>query len=183
MNNIFKPHFSALSLVLDLLSYEDLFDYVKKERTKVIEALERLSNEEFTRSRGLSFDSIKDVFVHTVMNEDNWLHYRAAGLGNRTERRLEEFNDLEDVKEYITEVDEKTSKLFSRMTDQDLQRDVIRQRRDGGKESYKLEYVLYQLPIETIHHFGEIFGEFWKMDLRAPYYSYLAYSRDKIESE
>jgi uncharacterized damage-inducible protein DinB len=169
--------------VLDLLSYEDLFDYVKKERTKVIKALERLPNEEFTRSRGLSFDSIKDVFVHTVMNEDNWLHYRAAGLGNRTERRLEEFNNLEEVKEYIAEVDEKTSKLFSRMIDQDLQKDITRQRRDGGKESYKLEHVLYQLPIETIHHFGEIFGEFWKMDLRAPYYSYLAYSRDKIKSE
>ncbi len=169
--------------MIGLLSYEDLFDYVKKERTKVIDALERLSNEEFTRSRGLSFDSIKDVFVHTVMNEDNWLHYRAAGLGNRTERKLEEFNDLEDVKEYIADVDEKTSKLFSRMTDQDLQKDVIRQRRDGGEESYKLEYVLYHLPIETIHHFGEIFGEFWKMDLQAPYYSFLAYSREKIESE
>jgi uncharacterized damage-inducible protein DinB len=183
LNNVFKTLSSALFLVLSLLSYEDLFDYVKEERIRVIEALERLSTEEFTGSRGLSFDSIKDVFVHTVMNEDNWLHYRASGLGNRTKRKLEEFNDLEDVKEYIAEVDEKTSKLFSRMTDQDLQKDVIRLRRDGGKESYKLEQVLYQLPIETIHHFGEIFGEFWKMDLKAPYYSYLAYSRDKIRSK
>jgi uncharacterized damage-inducible protein DinB len=165
------------------LSYEDLFDYVKEERIRVIQALKRLSDEEFTRRRGLSFDSIKDVLIHTVMNEDSWLHYRASGLGNRTERRFEEFNNLEEVQEYIAEIDEKTSKLFSGITDQDLQRDIWRQRRGGREESYKLKQVLYQLPIETIHHFGEIFGEFWKMGLEAPYYSYLDYSRDKIGSK
>jgi uncharacterized damage-inducible protein DinB len=162
------------------LSYRDLFDYVKKERTRIVEELEKLSIEEFTRSRGLSFDSIRDVFVHTIMNEDTWLHYRASGLGNVTNRKLEEFKDIEDIKEYIAEVDEKTSRLFSRITDWGLQKDVRRLLPDGREDVYKLEQVLYQLPIETIHHFGEIFGEFWKMGLEAPYYSYLAYSRDKI---
>lgn len=166
-----------------LLSYGDLFDYVKEERARIVEALEKLSDEEFTRSRGLSFDTIKDVFVHTVMNEDTWLHYRASGLGNRTPRRVEEFKDLGDIKEYIAEVDEKTLQLLSRLTDQDLHKDVKRLSRDGKETAYKLEQVLYQLPIESIHHFGEIFGEFWKMGLEAPYYSYLAYSRDKNESE
>ncbi len=168
-------------MVLGLLSYVDLFDYVKQERTRIVEALEKLSNEEFTKSRGLSFDSIKDVFVHTVMNEDTWLHYRASGLGNYTDRKLEDFKDLEDIKEYIAEVDEKTSRLFSGMTDRDLQKDVKRLGRDGREYVYRLEQVLYHLPIETIHHFGEIFGEFWKMGLIAPYYSYLAYSREKIK--
>lgn len=167
--------------MLGLLSYRDLFDYVKKERTKIIEAFERLPNEEFTRSRGLSFDSMKDVFVHTVMNEDTWLHYRASGLGNVTSRKLEEFKDLEDIKEYIAEVDEKTSKLLGRLTDQDLQKSIRRLLPNGKEDVCSLEQVLYHLPIEAIHHFGEIFGEFWKMGLEAPYYSYLAYSRDKTE--
>ena len=89
--------------------------------------------------------------------------------------------EFEDIKEYIAEVDEKTAKFFSRITAQDLQKDIKRLSRDGRETVYKLEQVLYQLPIETIHHFGEIFGEFWRMGLIAPYYSYLAYSRDKIE--
>jgi uncharacterized damage-inducible protein DinB len=53
-----------------LLSYEELFDYFKRARGKLIEALERLPEEEFTRARGLSFESMKDVLLHTVMNED-----------------------------------------------------------------------------------------------------------------
>lgn len=162
-----------------MLSYKDMFDYFKKERARLIETLEKLPNEEFFKSRSLSFDSIKDVLAHTVMNEDTWLHYRLPGLGVSTIRKLEDFKSLDDIKQYITEVDAKTTKLFGRIADQDLRKPVKRLRPDGSEEVYELEQVLYQLPIEAIHHFGEIFGEFWKMNLEAPYYSYLAYSKDK----
>jgi len=162
----------------DLLGYEELFEYFKRARGRLIEALERLPGEEFTRSRGLSFGSIKDVFVHTVMNEDTWLHYRLPGLGNSTTRRFEEFRSLEDIKRYITEVDGKTNRLFAQITEDDLRRPVKRIARDGSEESFELEQVLYQLPIEAIYHFGEVFAEFWKMNLDAPYYPYLAYSKE-----
>jgi uncharacterized damage-inducible protein DinB len=162
-----------------LLSYGELFDYFKRARGKLIEALERLPEVEFTRARGLSFESIKDVLLHTVMNEDTWLHYRLPGLGNSTTRRFEEFKNLGDIKKYIAEVDAKTDKLFARITKDDLRISVKRIARDGSEESFELEQVLYQLPLEAIYHFGEIFGEFWKMNLKAPCYPYLAYSEEK----
>ncbi|MGA2239845.1 MAG: hypothetical protein ABSG74_11600 [Candidatus Bathyarchaeia archaeon] len=37
-----------------MLSYEELFNYFKRARGKLIEALERLPEEEFTKARGLS---------------------------------------------------------------------------------------------------------------------------------
>jgi len=162
-----------------LLSYEELFDYFKRARGKLIEALERLPEAEFTKPRGLSFEGMKDVLLHTVMNEDTWLHYRLPGLGNSTTRTFEEFRNLEDIRKYITEVDTKTDKLFSRITKDDLRRPIKRIARDGSEESFELEQVLYQLPIEAIYHLGEIFAEFWKMNLKAPYYPYLAYSEEK----
>jgi len=165
-------------MMSSLLGYEELFDYFKRARGKLIEALERLPNEQFTRARGLSFESIKDVLVHTVMNEDTWLHYRLPGLGNSNTQKFEDFRNLEDVKRYIAEVDEKTNRLFARITKEDLRKPVKRVSRDGSEEVFELEQVLYQLPIEAIYHFGEIFAEFWKMDLQAPYYSYLAYSKE-----
>jgi uncharacterized damage-inducible protein DinB len=162
-----------------LLGYEELFDYFKRAREKLIEALEHLPAEEFTKVRGLSFETMKDVLLHTVMNEDTWLHYRLPGLGNSTTRRFEEFKNLEDIKKYIVEVDVKTNRLFARITRDDLRRPIKRISRDGSEESFELEQVLYQLPIEAIYHFGEIFAEFWKMNLKAPYYPYLAYSEEK----
>jgi len=162
-----------------MLSYVEMFDYFKKARAKLIEAFEKMPNEEFAKGRGLSFDSMKDVFVHTVMVEDNWLHYRFAGLGPGTSHKFQDFKNIEDVKKYIAEVDAKTAKLFGRITSQDLRKSFKRSLPNGKEEVLELEPVLYHVPFEIIYHYGEIFAEFWKMNVDAPYYSYLTYSREK----
>ena len=161
------------------MSYRDLFEYYKKERTKIIVALEKLPNEEFVKNRELSFPSIKDVFAHSVMVEDNWLHYRAAGIPEGGKVKLDDFKNLADIKRYISEVDAKTEKLFSKMTDRDLAKDVKRITQEGKMETIKLEQILYHIPLEVIHHFGEIFGEFWKKNIDAPYYSYLIHVKER----
>ena len=162
-----------------MLSYVDMFDYFKRARAKLVEAFDKMPNPEFTRSRGLSFESIKDVFVHTVMVEDNWLHYRFAGLGPNTSRNFQDFKNIEDVKKYMAEVDAKTAGLFVKITDQDMRKTFRRSLPNGKEEVLQLEQVLYHIPLEIIYHYGEIFAEFWKMKVDAPYYSYLAYSKEK----
>ena len=161
-----------------MLSYQDLFEYFKKEREELVRVFETMPEEEFTKNRGLSFDSVKDVFVHTVIVEDNWLHYRAAGLGEGTQK-VEDYRSLQEIKRYITEVDTKTTRLFNTMTSNDLKKRVKRVQPDGKEAVYPLGDVLYHIPIEVIHHYGEIFAEFWKSNINAPYYSYLAYSTGK----
>ncbi|MEM0120701.1 MAG: DinB family protein [Thermoprotei archaeon] len=160
-----------------MLGYVELFDYFKRERDKIVSALEKMPEEEFTKNRELSFYSIKDVLVHTILVEDNWLHYRAMGKGE-AQVKLENFKNLDDVKRYMREVDRKTSELFRTLKPEDLKREVRRVYPDGRVSVYTLEQVLYHVPIEVIHHYGEIFAEFWKMNLDAPYYSYLNYSKE-----
>ena len=176
-----KAQNNTTELVSDMLSYRDLFDYFKRERIVIIRALENMSNEEFTKNRGLSFDSIKGVFAHTVMVEDNWLHWRMAGLGLGTQLKLEDFKNLQDIKKYMTEVDEKTSKFFKKLTEQDLEREFKVIRPDGTETVERVENALYHIPIEVVHHYGEIFAEFWKMGINAPYYSYLNFSKDRVK--
>jgi uncharacterized damage-inducible protein DinB len=53
-----------------MIGFRELFGYFKTERTGLIQLFEKLSDEEFTKDRGLSFGSIKNVFIHTVMVED-----------------------------------------------------------------------------------------------------------------
>jgi uncharacterized damage-inducible protein DinB len=161
-----------------MLGYEELFDYFKRERDKIVSALEKMPLDEFTRNRELSFYSIKDVLVHTVLVEDNWLHYRAAGRGE-AQVKFDDFKSLDDVRRYMREVDQKTHELFKRLKPEDLRKEVRRVYPDGRVSVYTLEQVLYHVPIEVIHHYGEIFAEFWRMNVDAPYYSYLNYSKDK----
>jgi uncharacterized damage-inducible protein DinB len=162
--------------VFDLLSYQDLFNYFKKEREKLIPILKNMSEEQFTKNRGLSFESIKNVFAHTIIVEDNWLHYRTAGLGEIT-KRIEDFRNLQEIIEYMTEVDTKTTKFLNTITSDDLKKLVKRTKPDGEEIMYPLGDVLYHIPIEMIHHYGEIFAELWKMNNNAPYYSYLDYRK------
>jgi uncharacterized damage-inducible protein DinB len=153
-----------------------LFNYFKKEREGLVSVLKTMSNEEFTKNRGLSFDSIKNVFVHTVIVEDNWLHYRTAGLGEIT-KSVEDFRNLQEIMEYMSEVDTKTTKFFNTITSNDFKKLVKRIKPDGEEIMYPLGDVLYHIPIEMIHHYGEIFAELWKINNNAPYYSYLDYRK------
>lgn len=160
------------------MDYTEMFDYYKTERAKLIEAFERLPLEEFAKNRELSYYSLKGTFAHTVAVENNWLHRAYRGLPNLN-FDPEEFKTLEDIKRFISEVDEKTSNLFKEIVDVDLDRIVHRRLSTGQEVTYRLEIVLYQIPIEVIHHYGEIFGEFWKMNLEAPYLGYTKYASAK----
>ena len=68
------------------------------------------------------------------------------------------------------------------MTSNDLKKGVKRVPPDGKEIVYQLGDVLYHIPTEIIHHYGEIFAGFWKINNNAPYYSYLAYSTGKNRS-
>lgn len=161
-----------------MLSYTDLFDYFKSERSMIIEALEKLPVEELTKNRELSYYSLKDVFLHSVAGEDVTLHYRMQGL-SPPEFHFTDYPDMAAVKRYVADVDRKTSELFSRITEGELKREVRFKRRDGTETVYTVEDALYNTPIEVIHHYGEIFAEFWKMNLNAPFLSYMAWVREK----
>lgn len=161
-----------------MLDFTELFDYFKSERAKLTEALERLPPEEFVKNRELSFYSIKDTLLHTISVENNWLHYSYRGLQNPS-FKLEVYPDLESTKRYMSEVDSKTDSLFKELRTEDLKKLVTRKQSDGKEVTYPLEKVLYHIPIEVIHHYGEIFAEFWKMNLDAPYLSYIRYFASK----
>jgi uncharacterized damage-inducible protein DinB len=162
-----------------MVGYEELFDYFKRERVGLLQTFENISIDDFTRDRGLSFGSIKGVFVHTVMVEDIWLHYRIAGLGVHTPFKQEDFVNLEDIVKYINEVDEKTVNFFRTLTKKELNREFKVARPDGRESVEKIENVLYHIPIENIHHYGEIFAELWKMSIQVPYHSYLTYIKER----
>lgn len=158
-----------------MLNYTDLFDYFKKERVGLVQAFEKMPNEEFVKNRELSFYSIKDVFLHTIDVEDSWLHYSYHGRP-KPEFTPQNFKDIEQVKLRMSEVDSKTRDLFSKLTPQELRKPVTRRMMDGREMTQPMENVLYHIPIEVIHHYGEIFAEFWKANMNAPYTSYLRFA-------
>jgi uncharacterized damage-inducible protein DinB len=157
------------------MDYTEMFAYFKSERKKMIEAFEKLSFEDFSKNRELSYYSLKATFAHTVVVEHNWLHRAYRGLPN-LESRPEDFGTLEEIMKFMLDTDEKTRALFDEITKADLEKTVHRKLSTGQEIARPLEVVLYHVAIEVIHHYGEIFGEFWKMNIDAPYLPYMRYA-------
>ena len=161
-----------------MIDFRDLFMYFKKERHEIIKALEQLTRNQFTQDVGLSFGSIKNVLVHTVIVEDTWLHYRITKGEASSPRLPEDFTTLNEIKQYMIDVDAKTRSFLDSVTDDILQRDLRVARPSGRSSVDKIINILYHIPIEIIHHYGEIFAVLWKMNIIAPYYSYLDFTRE-----
>ena len=133
-----------------MITFRDLFSYFKKERESLLRAFDALSDEEFTMDRGLSLGSLKNVFVHTVMVEDIWIHHRIAGQGAHPPYQPHDFVDLLAVKQYIDAVDRKTEVFFHTMTEERLQRRVNVVRPNGRTTDDTIGDVLYQIPIKQV---------------------------------
>ena len=153
-----------------------MFAYFKAERKNLIEAFEKLSFEEFSKNRELSYYSLKATFAHTIIVENNWLHRAYRGLPN-LETKPEDLKTLDEIKKFMDETDEKTIDLFKELSGQDLEKMVRRKLSTGKEVMVRMETMLYHVAIEVIHHYGEIFGEFWKMNVDAPYLAYLRYAK------
>ncbi len=161
-----------------MIDFRDLFLYFKKERSELIKALEQLTRNQFIQDVGLSFGSIKDVLAHTVIVEDTWLHYRITEGETVSPCRPEDFTTLNEIKQYMADVDAKTQSFLDSVTAEILQRDLRVTRPSGRSSVDKIINILYHIPIEVIHHYGEIFAVLWKQNIIAPYYSYLDYTRE-----
>lgn len=158
-------------------TYIELFAYFKTEREHLFDALEKWPFDEVSKNRELSFYSIKDVLLHTIDVEDNWLHYVPKKLLlNRP--NWEDFKDIASIRRRASEVDEKTRNLFKEIRPIDLATVTTRQYPDGTSSTQTMEQILNHVPLEVIHHYGEIFAEFWKINEKAPYYSFLKFQTE-----
>jgi uncharacterized damage-inducible protein DinB len=85
---------------------------------------------------------------------------------------------LNEITQYMADIDAKTQSFMDSVTTELLQRDLHVARPSGRRSEDKIINILYHIPIEIIHHYGEIFAVLWQMNIIAPYYSYLDYTRE-----
>ena len=132
-----------------------LFQFNQWADRRMLDACGALSNEQFTRSLGSSFSSVRDTVAHLYGAEYVWnerIHGRSptalvTGAG---------FPDLAAVREKLEEMDAYYIDYVSKLTQQDLDR-VIRYKGFTGEEfSNPLWQSLHQLTNHASYHRGQI---------------------------
>jgi uncharacterized damage-inducible protein DinB len=154
-------------------------DYTHVLRNRYMEQLATLPWEEMVKSRGASFDSLRNIFLHTLDAEDMMINYiipgREAGPHRLWSRSPEEFHDIASIRKRVQEVESKTKAYVATITPTELERKVEYSRKGMPATPVRVEDVLIHLALENIHHFGELIALLWQIDVEPPHMGWIAY--------
>ena len=154
---------------------KSLFRYSQELRDRYLEQLATLPWEEVVKSRGASFDSLRNIFLHTVDAEDRLINYIILGrTKDWVSLSMDDFRDMDSIRKRAREVETKSRNYVAKLDLAELEKKVEMPRM-GGSISVRVEDVIVHAALENIHHFGELIALLWQMDLDPAHMGWLAY--------
>jgi len=150
--------------IKDLLAYNDI------ERRAFFEAFATLSWKEFTKNREASFNSIRNIFIHTLNATDYWLDF-LQGENKRSRKKFEEYKTLKEIDTYMKHVENRMNKYLKSLSPEGLKK-KYQGKREGELETVTAEELLVHVFEEEVHHRGELIALFWQMGVKPPVIGY-----------
>ena len=136
--------------------------------------------ERVVKSCGASFDSIRDIFVHSMQGELFWIRILSGGNVREVfEIPFSGFPNTSAVQEYAEKVEAETNEYLKQLTDEKLQTVYEYRSWDGKTKRHKIEDILMGVIEEEIHHRGELLCIYWQADITPPNTGYLNYVNSK----
>jgi len=158
------------------MNSRNLLEYSQSLRNRYLEQLAKLPWEEVVKSRGASFDSLRNIFLHTVDAEDRLVNYVIAGhTKDWVSRSPEEFHDMDSLGKRAGEVESKTEAYLAKITSAELERKVEFSRPGTPPMLVRVEDILIHAALENIHHFGELIALLWQMNVEPPHMGWIGY--------
>jgi uncharacterized damage-inducible protein DinB len=144
-----------------------LLEYNHVVRHRYFESLVKLSWDEFIRNREASFNSFRNIFVHTLGAIDYWLDFlRKENL--RSERKFDEYRSFDDVRVYMELVEKRMEDYLHSLSSKGLQKKYTVTSEDHRTTKITAEDVLIHVFEEEVHHRGELIALFWQMGIDPP---------------
>ena len=159
-----------------MLDIKDLFNYNWYCRRKFLKSMAEIPWETVTENCGASFDSIRDIYVHSLQAEHAWIRrLTAKSTEGIYETPFSKFVSIKDIQDYADKVETETNGYLSSLSDKRLESIFEFEGWDKKTHRYKVEDVLMHIIEEEIHHRGELLCIFWQHDVQPPYTSYTAF--------
>jgi uncharacterized damage-inducible protein DinB len=145
-----------------------LLEYSQFLRHKYLETISKLPWEEVIKDRGASFPSLRDIYLHIVFVVDAFINYLLQGNPNYPSVNYNEYDSIEKVTKYLEQVESKANAYLSKVTPEDLAKNIERKQKDGST-----------FPVEETHHRGELIALLWQMDVAPPHMGFIQYTRSQ----
>jgi uncharacterized damage-inducible protein DinB len=152
-----------------------LLEYSQFLRHKYLETISGLSWAEVIKDRNASFPSLRDIYLHIVFVVDVYINYILQGKSDYPGVKYNEYDSIEKVTKYLAEVESKADAYLSKLTPEELKRNVERKMKDGATILVPVEDLLLDFFQEETHHRGELLALLWQMDVAPPHMGFAQY--------
>ncbi|HXC33231.1 MAG TPA: DinB family protein [Verrucomicrobiae bacterium] len=132
-----------------------LFQYNAWADRRLLDACGQLSNEQFTRSLGSSFSSVRDTLAHLYGAEWIW-NERFRGHSPTALPGGAGYPDLASIRAKVEEMDQYFIDYVSKLSQQDLDRVIVYKTFGGQEFSNPLWQSLHQLTNHGTYHRGQV---------------------------
>jgi uncharacterized damage-inducible protein DinB len=150
-----------------LVEVRELLEYNHVVRHRYFESLVKMSWDEFIKNREASFNSFRNIFVHTLGAIDYWLDFlRKENI--RSERKFDEYRAFDDVRAYMEHVEKRMNDYLHSLSSKGLQKTCKVTGEDHMTTKITAEDVLIHVFEEEVHHRGELIALLWQMGIDPP---------------
>ncbi|HLY63116.1 MAG TPA: DinB family protein [Terriglobia bacterium] len=141
--------------MMDLQSIQALYNYNRWANARVLEAVSKLSPEQFSRDLENSFRSVRDTLVHILSAEWIWLE-RWNGTSPRSMLSAAEFTDVDAIRKRWDKVENDRRELIRSLSEEKLAALLSYVNTRGQTFAYPLWQMLVHVANHSTYHRGQI---------------------------
>jgi uncharacterized damage-inducible protein DinB len=146
-----------------------LMEYSQYLRHSYLDTFSKLPWNEFVKGRGASFDSLKDIFLHSVEVLDRYVNNIIQENAEFPRIKFNDYESMDQVKNYLDRVEAHVNEYLRKVTPEELSRKVTRKFKDSTTVQITVEDMLVDFIQEETHHRGEFIAILWQMKIEPPH--------------
>lgn len=150
-----------------MVDVKELLEYNHVVRRRYFESLTKLPWNDFIENREASFNSIRNIFVHTLGAIDYWLDFLEK-KHTRSERKFDEYRTYDDVRMYMEHVEKRMTEYLHSLTKERLRKNYPVTGEGHKTITADAEDILIHVFEEEVHHRGELIALLWQMGIDPP---------------
>jgi uncharacterized damage-inducible protein DinB len=161
----------------------DIADWVRYNhavRELYFESIAELPWNEVIEPKGISFDSMRNVFIHLTLVEDRWINYTIPGrFKDWIDPIFDDYTTFNQLQNYMIAVKNSTEQFLKNLTIESIKRYITIPWGNKADTSISIETALSHMVMEDLVHYGELSAMLWQMNKEAPYLSFWRYMYNK----
>jgi len=140
---------------MNVEDFRNLYEFNSWANRRTLDAVEPLSDEQFTRDLGSSFRSVRDTLVHICLVEFIWLE-RWHGRSPSSYQPNSDFPTLASLRARWNEIERNLSDYIASLTPADLDRVIAHKTMAGVPQAQPLWQMLQHLVNHGSYHRGQV---------------------------